>query len=66
MIGFIGLGNMGLPMARNLLQKGHKVMVYDIVNAQVEAAAKDGAIVAEGPSQIAGKVKTLVTMLPER
>ena len=63
-IGFIGLGNMGLPMVRNLLQKGRKVMVYDAVEKQVQAAVNDGAISGSGVSQVASEVKTIVTMLP--
>ena len=65
MIGFIGLGNMGLPMARNLLKKGQKVMVYDVVEQQLQAAVSDGAIVAGGIAEIGTKAKTVVTMLPE-
>ena len=57
---------MGLPMVRNLLQKGRKVMVYDIVPGPLEIAGKEGAIVAEGPIQIAEKLKTICTMLPAR
>ncbi len=36
-IGFIGLGNMGLPMARNLLQAGHHLTAFDVMAAAVEA-----------------------------
>ena len=38
-IGFIGLGNMGLPMAGNLVKKGHEVKGFDLVAANVEKAA---------------------------
>ena len=38
-IGFIGLGNMGLPMAGNLVKKGHEVKGFDLVAANVERAA---------------------------
>ena len=56
---------MGLPMARSLLQNGKKVIVYDVAEKQLQAAATDGAIVAEGVAQVASQVKTIVTMLPE-
>ena len=41
-IGFIGLGNMGLPMAGNLAKKGHDVLGFDLSKANLEAAAKRG------------------------
>ncbi len=55
---------MGLPMARNLLRKGKKVMVYDVMEKQVQAAVSDGAIVGSGMTQIAREAKTIITMLP--
>ena len=42
-IGFIGLGNMGLPMARNLLRAGHRLRAFDLAAAQVAAAVAAGA-----------------------
>ena len=42
-IGFIGLGIMGKPMARNLMRAGYEVTVYDIVGDAVEELATDGA-----------------------
>ena len=42
-IAFIGLGNMGLPMARNLLKAGHQVVGYDVVPAARDAAGNAGA-----------------------
>ena len=65
-IGFIGLGNMGLPMARNLMAKGHKLVVYDTEKGQVEAAVADGAVAATGPSDVAKQSTTICTMLPAR
>ena len=41
-IGFIGLGNMGLPMARNLLKAGHKVQGFDVSKAQIDGLAASG------------------------
>ena len=42
-LGFIGLGNMGLPIARNLLRAGHQVTAYNRTRAAAEELAKDGA-----------------------
>ena len=55
---------MGLPMARNLLAKGEKLLVYDQVQQQVEEAVNSGAIAASGPAEIAEQVSTICTMLP--
>ena len=44
-IGFIGLGNMGLPMVRNLLGAGHRVMAFDVVRSALDAAAAAGGAV---------------------
>lgn len=63
-IGFIGLGNMGGPMARNLLKAGHSLKAFDISSAAVEAVAKEGATVAESPAAAATDVEAVVTMLP--
>ena len=63
-IGFIGLGNMGLPMAANLVKAGHKVQGFDVVPAANEAAAKAGISVA--PSAIAAVTgaSIVLSMLP--
>ena len=45
-IGFIGLGNMGGPMAANLARAGHAVQVFDLVPESLERAIKAGCIVA--------------------
>ena len=45
-IGFVGLGNMGGPMARNLLKAGHEVAAFDIVPEAVRRAGEAGAIAA--------------------
>jgi 3-hydroxyisobutyrate dehydrogenase len=63
-IGFIGLGNMGGPMLRNLLKAGHAVKAYDVVAGAREAAAKAGAEVAPGAAEAAQGVDVAVTMLP--
>ncbi|XP_064396668.1 3-hydroxyisobutyrate dehydrogenase, mitochondrial-like [Halichondria panicea] len=63
-VGFIGLGNMGAPMANNLLQKGHKLVVYDIAEAAVSQAVSAGAVKATSPAEVAKQANTIVTMLP--
>lgn len=63
-IGFIGLGNMGGPMARNLLKAGHKVTVFDL-SADAVAGLKDaGASVAASAGDAASGVEIVVSMLP--
>ena len=46
-IAFIGLGNMGGPMAANLVKAGHKVIAFDLVEASKSQAKSDGATIAE-------------------
>ena len=45
-IAFIGLGNMGGPMAANLVKAGHKVVAFDLVDASRNQARADGASIA--------------------
>jgi 2-hydroxy-3-oxopropionate reductase len=63
-IGFIGLGIMGKPMAKNLIAAGHKLTVYDINEAPVQELAKAGAEVGASPKDVAAKNRLVVTMLP--
>lgn len=49
-VGFIGLGNMGAPMARNLIKAGHTVSVYNRTRSSAEQLQRDGAIVADTPA----------------
>lgn len=63
-IGFVGLGNMGLPMARNLLAKGHDVVAFDL-NADALAAAREaGAATAGSLAETAAGAEAVVTALP--
>jgi 3-hydroxyisobutyrate dehydrogenase len=64
-IGFIGLGNMGLPMARNLMRAGHRLRAFDVVPATVEAAVAAGATAARSPADVAAGAELVITMLPE-
>ena len=63
-IGFIGLGNMGGPMARNLVKAGHALKVFDLAPAAVAALVEAGATKAETASDAARDVDFVVTMLP--
>jgi 2-hydroxy-3-oxopropionate reductase len=63
-IGFIGLGIMGKPMARNLLAAGHDLVVSDHNKAAVEELAERGASHGGTPAEIAGQVDLVITMLP--
>jgi len=64
-IGFIGLGIMGKPMARNLMKAGYEVTVYDIVGEAVEELATDGAKTAPSCEEVAAVTDTIITMLPD-
>ena len=64
MAGFIGLGNMGQPMARNLLKAGHEAIVYNRTRDRAEALRSDGARVASTPAEAcAGEI--VFTMLAD-
>ena len=63
-IAFIGLGNMGGPMARNLVKAGHGVVGFDVAAAALEAAKADGVEPAESAAEAAGRAPTVITMLP--
>ena len=64
-IGFIGLGIMGRPMAKNLLKAGHKLVVYDIVQSSVDDVASNGGARGESSSDVASKSEIVITMLPD-
>ena len=63
-IGFIGLGNMGGPMAANLVKAGHKVIAFDLVEASRNQARSDGAAIAESAAAAVKGAEVVVTMLP--
>lgn len=63
-IGFIGLGIMGKPMARNLMKKGHTLVVSGHNKAVAAEFEKDGASVFETPKEIAANSDIIITMLP--
>lgn len=65
MIGFIGLGIMGTPMAKNLLKAGYPMLVYDLDASRVRSLARQGAKGASGIGEIAALCDTVITMLPD-
>lgn len=64
-VGFIGVGNMGLPMARNLLRAGHSLTVHNRTPGRAEQIAADGATVVSSPSEAARDAEVVVTMLAD-
>src|SRR5260221_12180044 len=63
-IAFIGLGNMGGPMAANLVKAGHKVIAFDLVEASKNQAKSDGATIAESAAAAVKGAEVVITMLP--
>ena len=63
-IGFIGLGNMGTPIARNLLRAGHDLLVFNRTREKAEALASDGARIAGTPAE-ASQAGVVFTMLAD-
>src|ERR1700685_706866 len=63
-IAFIGLGNMGGPMAANLVKAGHKVIAFDLVAASRDQAKADGAAIAESSIASVKAAEVVITMLP--
>ena len=64
-IGFVGLGIMGKPMARNLMAAGYELTVYDIVGEPVEELATEGASAAASPREATVNNVRTITMLPD-
>src|SRR2546425_12978110 len=63
-IGFIGLGNMGKPMASRLLDAGYQLTVHDVRRESAAALAAKGARIAASPAALASAVDTLLLSLP--
>lgn len=64
-IGFIGLGIMGRPMARNLIKAGYELVVHSRSRGPVDELVAEGAAAAGSPRAVAQQVKTVITMLPD-
>lgn len=64
-VGFIGLGVMGKPMAKNLLKRGFDLVVHSRSPKPVDELVREGAARADSPADVASRVSRLVTMLPD-
>ena len=63
-VGFIGLGNMGAHMAKNLIKQGYPLIVHDVYPEAVSELQDKGAQIADTAAEVAEKVDRIVTMLP--
>ncbi len=63
-IGYIGLGNMGMPMATNLRAAGHELVVHNRSRGKVEAFVAEGGVAATSPPDVAQQVEVLMVCLP--
>jgi 2-hydroxy-3-oxopropionate reductase len=63
-IGFIGLGIMGRPMAKNLLKAGYPMVVHDILSPPVEELVMAGAMAGASPKDVGARSDIVITMLP--
>ena len=63
-IGFIGLGNMGFPMARRLIQGNHRVVAFDTRSEALDRAVALGAHAASSPKEVADRAETVLASLP--
>jgi len=63
-IGFIGLGQMGNPMSKNLLKAGHELTVYDLRDESIQALVQHGAVAAKNSKEVAERSEIVFTMLP--
>ena len=64
-VGFVGLGIMGKPMVRNLMQAGYSLTVYDVMATSVEELATDGATPASSSREVAESAPVVITMVPD-
>ncbi len=65
LIGFIGLGIMGKPMALNLTKAGYRLIVYNRTRSKAESLVEAGAEVAKSPREVANRANVIITMLPD-
>jgi 2-hydroxy-3-oxopropionate reductase len=64
-VGFVGLGIMGKPMARNVMEAGYDLVVYNRSRGPVDEMVEDGASAAGNPSKVAENSDIVITMLPD-
>jgi 2-hydroxy-3-oxopropionate reductase len=63
-IGFIGLGIMGKPMVKNLLKAGNEVLVFDVIQENIDNVVEAGAVAGISSKAVAEQCKLIITMLP--
>jgi len=64
-LGFIGLGTMGYPICRNLLARGHSLVVFDANAEAVKRLVSSGALAAASPQDVANRADTVMVCLPD-
>src|ERR1700683_4834533 len=64
-LAFFGAGNMGLPIARNLLRAGHSLTIYNRTRERAEPLRQDGAALADSPADAARDAEVIGTMLAD-
>lgn len=64
-VGFVGLGIMGMPMARNLMKAGYPLTVYNRTRSKAEQLGKEGAQVAESPAELGRASEVVVTIVSD-
>ena len=64
-VGYIGLGLMGKPMARNILKAGFPLVVHNRSRAAVDELVAEGAVAAHSPAEVAAQVDVVITNLPD-
>ena len=64
-VGFVGLGIMGRPMARNLVKAGYDLVVYNRSRGAIEELAGEGAEAADSPKEVVQGSEVVITMLPD-
>ena len=64
-IGFVGLGIMGRPMAKNLIKAGYSVTVFDVIGTNVEQVVTEGASAASSAKEVAANTSVVITMVPD-
>ena len=64
-VAFLGTGNMGLPMARNLLRAGHSIVVWNRSRGRAQPLEAEGARIASTPADAVRGCEALITMLAD-
>jgi 3-hydroxyisobutyrate dehydrogenase-like beta-hydroxyacid dehydrogenase len=64
-IGFIGLGIISMPMARNLIKAGFDIIVYNRTRSKAEQLAGEGVGIADSPGELAGACSVVITIISD-